>query len=193
MGNSREDWLHAYRLDTPTHTGLRNVFHTRNHEEEYRVEEIVGERWRRYGRGQRRELRVRWTGWDGATWEPATAFADTEALYRWEERFAPRRGEGGGVMSKATPICVDPSGSRLPKVFLRLARACAFPLLYININIHFCCRPSFASLFFFFFSFLLYRILSAFIVIQLSFDNPLQLPTWRTSHWALRSLTSIRS
>ena len=36
--------------------------------EEYRVEEIVDERWRRYGRGEpRQEYRVRWTGWDGAT------------------------------------------------------------------------------------------------------------------------------
>ena len=56
-------------------------------DEEYRVQEIVDERWRRYGRGQpRRELRVRWTGWDGATWEPASALADTEALDRWEQR-----------------------------------------------------------------------------------------------------------
>ena len=118
---------HVYRLNTPTNTGLHNVFHTwllrpaatdplpSQHttnwqpppelvynvdtdttDEEYRVEEIVDERWRRYGRGEpRHEYRVRWTGWDGATWEPASALADTEARDKWEQQRNVGH-EGGG-------------------------------------------------------------------------------------------------
>ena len=67
---------------------------TGEEEEEYRIRDIVDERWRRYGRGQpRREFRVRWSGWDDDTWEPATALVHTEALDRWEQR---QGSEGGG-------------------------------------------------------------------------------------------------
>ena len=123
---------HAYRLSTPTNTGLHNVFHTwllrpaatdplpsqrttlwqpppelvydeqtGHASEEYQIDEIVDERWRRYGRGQpRREFRVTWKGWDDITWEPEMSLQDTAALDRWEHRAA---GVREGVMSEATP------------------------------------------------------------------------------------------
>jgi hypothetical protein len=104
---------HAYRLDTPP--GIDNVFHvsllrpagtdplpsqviteaqppaiiTEEGEEEYEVEEILRARTRKIGRGSRKEVLVKWTGYTRPTWEPLTNFEDTAALDTFEQRFGP--------------------------------------------------------------------------------------------------------
>ena len=55
-------------------------------EEEYDVEEILDERWKRAGRGRIHEYRVKWIGYSRPTWEPASAMEDTVALDRFEQR-----------------------------------------------------------------------------------------------------------
>ena len=91
---------HAYRLDTPP--GIHNVFHTSllklasidpfpsqvqtdsqplaeviENDEEYRVEEILQER---LGKGQRKEVLVKWLGYYRPIWEPRLALQDTATL-----------------------------------------------------------------------------------------------------------------
>lgn len=110
---------HAYRLNTPT--GTHPVFHTwllrpaatdplpsqqlppyqppavlvPNEEglpeEEWEVEEIVGER--EIGRRghKRKQLLVKWVGYNEPTWEPRDAFENVAAL----DRFDAARGRGG--------------------------------------------------------------------------------------------------
>ena len=112
---------HAYRLNTPP--GIDNVFHTYllrpahddpfpsqkrtdwqppaltadNDDEEWLVEEILRERTVKVGRGERRELLVKWTGYARPTWEPASALDDTIALDHYEGRLreAQNFDEGG--------------------------------------------------------------------------------------------------
>jgi hypothetical protein len=104
---------HAYRLNTPP--GIDNVFHvsllrpagidpfpsqivieaqpppivSEDGEEEYEVEEIVRARTRKIGRGSRREVLVKWTGYARPTWEPLASLENTAALDTFEERFGP--------------------------------------------------------------------------------------------------------
>jgi hypothetical protein len=104
---------HAYRLDTPP--GIDNVFHvsllrpastdpfpsqivieaqppaivTEDGEEEYEVEEILQARTRKIGRGTRREVLVKWTGYSRPTWEPLASFEDTAALDTFERHHGP--------------------------------------------------------------------------------------------------------
>lgn len=101
---------HAYRLNTPP--GIHNVFHVNllrpahkdpfpsqkltdwhppailaeDGEEEYAVEEILKERTVTRGRGRQHQFLVKWVGYARPTWEPASAFEDTEALDRFEAR-----------------------------------------------------------------------------------------------------------
>jgi transposase InsO family protein len=56
-------------------------------EVEYQVDEILAARTRRVGRGSRREVLVRWTGYAECTWEPLTSVEDCSALDKFEERF----------------------------------------------------------------------------------------------------------
>ena len=118
---------HACRLDTPP--GIHNVFHVMHlkrtsddplpsqaqddtqppaivpeddpdGEEEWQVEEILDSR---RTRGATKVL-VKWTGYAQPTWEPLSAFLETEALDRYEatrgriteDNALPRRGGGGG-------------------------------------------------------------------------------------------------
>jgi hypothetical protein len=104
---------HAYRLDTPP--GIDNVFHvsllrpagtdplpsqiiaeaqppaiiSEDGEEEYEVEEILRARTRKIGRGSRREVLVKWTGYARPTWEPLSSLEDTAALDTFEKRYRP--------------------------------------------------------------------------------------------------------
>jgi hypothetical protein len=108
---------HAYRLNTPP--GIDNVFHvsllrpassdplpsqvvteyqppaitTDIGEEEFEVEEILRARTRKIGRGTRREVLVKWTGYARPTWEPLTNLENTIALDKFEAR-----SRGGEVM-----------------------------------------------------------------------------------------------
>ena len=110
---------HAYRLDTPP--GIENVFHvsllrpagtdplpsqivaeaqppaiiSEDGEEEYEVEEILRARTRKIGRGSRREVLVKWTGYARPTWEPLSSLEDTAALDTFEKRHGPATGNDG--------------------------------------------------------------------------------------------------
>lgn len=48
--------------------------------EEYRVEKVLERRTVRRGRGQQRQVLVKWTGYADPTWEPETALQNTIAL-----------------------------------------------------------------------------------------------------------------
>ena len=108
---------HNYRLNTPT--GVHNVFHTKllrpaatdplesqirddvqpeaieiDGDREWEIEEIRDERVKRRGRGQIKQLLVKWTGYAQPTWEPYHALRDTVALDLYEQRL---KGRGGNV------------------------------------------------------------------------------------------------
>jgi hypothetical protein len=115
---------HAYRLDTPP--GIDNVFHvsllrpagtdplpsqilmeaqppaviTEDGEEEFEIEEILRARTRRIGRGSRREVLVKWTGYARLTWEPLASLEDTAALDTFEQRFRPATANDGPSSGK---------------------------------------------------------------------------------------------
>ena len=56
-------------------------------EEEYEVKEILRAYTRRFGRGSRREVLVKWTGYTKPTWEPLASLEDITALDAFERRF----------------------------------------------------------------------------------------------------------
>jgi hypothetical protein len=64
-------------------------------EEEWVVEEIVGEQLKRRGRGWKLYFDVKWKGYHRTTLEPAEALENTEALDRWEEYTKDFRNEEG--------------------------------------------------------------------------------------------------
>jgi transposase InsO family protein len=64
-------------------------------EEEWVVEEIVGEQLKRRGRGWKLYFDVKWKGYHRTTLEPAEALENTEALDRWEANTREFRDEEG--------------------------------------------------------------------------------------------------
>ncbi|XP_044715338.1 integrase core domain-containing protein [Hirsutella rhossiliensis] len=53
------------------------------------VEEILCARWKRTGRGRRREVLVRWQGWQDPTWTSLDNMQQTAALDKYEQRYGP--------------------------------------------------------------------------------------------------------
>jgi hypothetical protein len=53
------------------------------------VEEILRARTRKIGRGSRREVLVKWTGYIRPTWEPLSSLEDTVVLDTFEKRYGP--------------------------------------------------------------------------------------------------------
>ena len=134
---------HFYELDVPP--GVHNRFHisllrpsmedalpsqqqqdpqplaivTTEGTPEFGIDGILCCRTRRIGRGSRREVFVKWTGYLTPTWEPLSEFQDTTALDDFERKYGDARTNDGpredynpssqrrrrGVMSQATPIC----------------------------------------------------------------------------------------
>ena len=66
-------------------------------DQEYAVDEVLWARTRRIGRGIRREVLVRWSGYAEPTWEPRDALDDTAALALFEQTF----GTGDDVGNEA--------------------------------------------------------------------------------------------
>jgi hypothetical protein len=66
-------------------------------EEEWVVEDIVGESRRRWGRGWRVQYDVKWKGYHRTSLEPAALLQDTEALTRWEDYSRPYRDADGDL------------------------------------------------------------------------------------------------
>lgn len=56
-------------------------------EEEYRVERIIRARNKRVGRGHRREVLVKWTGYAEPNWEPRSSFEEAEELDAFEAKY----------------------------------------------------------------------------------------------------------
>jgi len=101
---------HAYKLDTPP--GIHPVFHVSllkpansdpfpsqtdddiqppsiqvDNQAEYEVEEILCARSKKWGRGQKRQVFVKWIGYRNPTWEPLGPFLDTVALDKFEAKY----------------------------------------------------------------------------------------------------------
>lgn len=53
-------------------------------DEEWAIEQVLDERFRRSGRGERHEYLVKWIGWQEPTWNDARNMEDTTALDDWE-------------------------------------------------------------------------------------------------------------
>lgn len=103
---------HFYELDTPR--GIHNRFHTsllrpagnnplpsqqtddaqppgilmNDGEVEYGIDEILNSRLRKVGRGKRKEVLVKWTGYAKPTWHPEIDFLETSALELYESKLA---------------------------------------------------------------------------------------------------------
>lgn len=101
---------HNYRLDVPR--GIHNVFHVtllrpapdnafpsqhnddtqppaiigESGQQEFFIEEILGTRRQRRGRGWRNEAHVKWVGYTDTTWEPLSEVEDTVAYERFLAR-----------------------------------------------------------------------------------------------------------
>jgi hypothetical protein len=73
---------------------------TEQGEEEYEVEEILRARTRKIGRGSRREVLVKWTGYTRPTWEPLASLEDTVALDAFEGRFGPATTNDGPLIGE---------------------------------------------------------------------------------------------
>lgn len=75
-------------------------------EEEWQVEDIVGERNRRIGRGTTLEYLVQWVGYTMCSWEPSEYLTNTEALTRWTQYSQGHRNSKGTLpedFRKGTP------------------------------------------------------------------------------------------
>ena len=59
--------------------------------EEYFVEEVLCARTRKRGRGQRREVLVKWAGYREPTWEPIEELSDNAAMDAFEEKYGDPR------------------------------------------------------------------------------------------------------
>ena len=117
---------HFYELDTPK--GIFNRFHTSllrpahqdplpsqvvddsqppgiltdAGDQEFGIDHILRARSKKIGRGQRREVLVKWTGYAQPSWHPLRDFQDTVALETFEAKYGdahthdgPTEGEGG--------------------------------------------------------------------------------------------------
>jgi hypothetical protein len=71
---------------------------------EYEVERILRAENKKRGRGTRREVLVKWTGYTACTWEPRVNFEDTVALDDFEARY----GTGDGVGEKDAGAMIGP-------------------------------------------------------------------------------------
>lgn len=116
---------HAYRLDTPH--SIHNVFHTMllrpaatdsfpsqqnddyqppaemvDGNEEWVIEGVLDERFRRSGRGERHEYLVKWIGWQEPTWNDARNMEDATALDDWEAHKT-----ANGIIIQSTLITPD--------------------------------------------------------------------------------------
>lgn len=104
---------HAYRLNTPP--GIHNIFHvsllkpvsnnplpsqqnvdiqppaiiTENNQEEWYIEKILDTRTKHKGRGIRKEVLVKWTGYNLPTWELLENVKDTAALEHYKVENGP--------------------------------------------------------------------------------------------------------
>jgi hypothetical protein len=61
--------------------------------DEYQVEEIMSEQWRRRGRGYKLLYEVKWAGYHQTSFEPAENLSDTAALDRWNAYTKDHRNE----------------------------------------------------------------------------------------------------
>ena len=60
---------------------------SKDQNEEFQVKRILKAKEKRIGRGSRREVFVKWTGYAEPFWHPRSDFEDTEALEKFEKRF----------------------------------------------------------------------------------------------------------
>jgi hypothetical protein len=67
---------------------------TEDREAEHEVERILRAEHNKRGRGKRREVLVKWTGYTDCTWEPRANFEDTAALDDFEARYGSNDGVG---------------------------------------------------------------------------------------------------
>jgi hypothetical protein len=67
-------------------------------EEEYEVEEILGARTQKVGRGTRRMVLVRWRGYSQDTWQPLTDVEDCTALDEYERKYGDIRTHDGPIV-----------------------------------------------------------------------------------------------
>jgi hypothetical protein len=82
---------------------------TEDREAEHEVERILRAENKKRGRGTRREVLVKWTGYTACTWEPRVNFEDTVALDKFEARY----GTGDGVGEEDAGAMIGPK--RRPK------------------------------------------------------------------------------
>ena len=77
---------------------------TEDREAEYKVERILCAENNKRGRGKRREVLVKWTGYTDCTWEPRTSLENTMALDEFEARY----GLGDGIGEDNTRAMIGP-------------------------------------------------------------------------------------
>ncbi|RDA84007.1 hypothetical protein CP532_3151 [Ophiocordyceps camponoti-leonardi (nom. inval.)] len=76
--------------------------------DEWEIDEILSVRWVKVGRGRRREVLVRWTGYLDPTWEPLAALDRMDALERFEALYGPATYNDGAPLgstsARKTPV-----------------------------------------------------------------------------------------